>query len=74
MDLDSLREQICNLKLLKGREPGRDRIPSEYFQCGPSELHLQLLAAVNALLSGLHKLPSEWLGGFITLIPKTADA
>ncbi len=33
-----------------------------------------LLAAANAFMSGSQPLPKDWLGGLVTLIPKTADA
>ena len=61
MDTDTLRERIN--KLPKGKAPGRDGIPYEYFIYGPPKLHQHLLEAVNAFLKGSHPIPTEWLGG-----------
>ena len=70
MDMDSLNSSIR--KLPRGQTPGKDGIPYEYFQYGPSKLHSYLLSAANAFMSGSHPLPSQWLGGLDTLILKTA--
>ena len=72
MDADSLRERIR--KLPKGKAPGMDGIPYEYFIYGPPNLHDYVLAAANAFMSGSHPLPTDWLGGHVTLLPKTEDA
>jgi hypothetical protein len=72
MDMESLDERIRKLPM--GKAPGRDGIPYEYFKYGPREMRSYLLAAVNAFMSGSHPLPKDWLGGLVTLIPKTADA
>ena len=72
MDMTSLQARLR--KLPKGRAPGRDGIPFEYFKLGPAPLLEYLLGAVNACLSGSHPLPDEWLGGLVTMIPKTTGA
>jgi len=72
MDMDSLKERIR--KLPTGRAPGRDGIPYEFFKYGPPEMLGCLLTAANAFMSGSHPLPRDWLGGLVTLIPKSADA
>ncbi len=69
-DMNTLRERIR--KLPKDRAPRRDEIPYEYFQYGPSELYGYLLATINAFFSGSQPLPSKWMGGLVTLIPKAA--
>ena len=72
MDMPSLQARLR--KLPKGRAPGRDGIPYEFFKYGPRELHDYLLAAVNAFMAGTHALPDDWLGGCITMIPKSQGA
>ena len=72
MDMDSLRYRLR--KLPKDKAPGRDGVPYEYFRYGPRELYDYLLAAVNALMSGSHALPADWLGVLVTLLPKSANA
>jgi hypothetical protein len=47
MDMESLRDRLRRLP--KGKAPGRDGIPYEYFKYGPLELHGYLLAAANAI-------------------------
>ena len=54
MDADSLRERIR--KLPKGKAPGMDGIPYEYFIYGPPNLHDYVLEAANAFMSGSHPL------------------
>jgi hypothetical protein len=56
------------------RSPGRDRMPYEFFKYGPLEMLGCLLTAANAFMSGSHPLPRDWLGGLVTLIPKSSDA
>ena len=72
MDMPSLQARLR--KLPKGRAPGRDGIPYEFFKYGPRELHDYLLAAVNAFMAGTHALPDDWLGGCITMVPKSQGA
>ena len=72
MDMDSLKERIRKLPM--GRAPRRDGIPYEFFKYGPPEMLGCLLTAANAFMSGSHPLPRDWLGGLVTLIPKSSDA
>jgi len=72
MDYASLSSRLQKLPV--GRAAGRDGIPYEYFKFGPSSLRQYLLAAANAFFSGSHPIPESWLGGVVTLIPKTQGA
>ena len=74
VDFSTLEE--CVRRLPKGRSPGMDGIPYEYYTHGPPELLELLRAAINAYLRG--DTPTvgiqDWTGGLVTLVDKITAA